>query len=154
MIAKVKFVFNIEADREAVQRFECGRREFRYLGILEMSLRNSPSLLRLFIYIQAGTEQPKDLNVAGGNADMQESPRCLSNSHSSHRPSIQALLLRGILASLLCPQCSMHNGASNEIKEIKVCNKCPKVKPYSVPISKPTNLDSFFQGSVQLVPSI
>ena len=49
MIAKVKFFFNIEADREAVQRFECGRREFRYLGILEMSLRNSPSLLRLFI---------------------------------------------------------------------------------------------------------
>ena len=25
---------------------------------------------------------------------------------------------------------SMHYGASNEIKEIKVCKKCPKVKPY------------------------
>ena len=55
--------------------------------------------------VQAGMEQPKDLSVAGENADMQESPRCLSKSHSSHRPSIQALLLRGILASLLCPQC-------------------------------------------------
>ena len=50
-------------------------------------------------------EQPKDLNVAGGNVDMQESPRSLSKSHSSHRPSMQALLLRGILASALCPQC-------------------------------------------------
>ena len=31
--------------------------------------------------------------------------RCLSKSHSSHRPSMQPLLLRGILASPLCPQC-------------------------------------------------
>ena len=31
----------------------------------------------------------------------------------------------------------MHNGASNEIKEIEVCKKCPKVEPYFVPIFDP-----------------
>ena len=29
---------------------------------------------------------------------------------------------------------TLHNGASNEIKEIEVCKKCPKVKPYCGPI--------------------
>ena len=45
------------------------------------------------------------MKVAGGNSDMQESSRCVSKSHSSQRPSVQALPLRGILASELCPQC-------------------------------------------------
>ena len=31
----------------------------------------------------------------------------------------------------------MHYGASNEIKEIEVCKKCPKVEPYFVPIFDP-----------------
>ena len=32
---------------------------------------------------------------------------------------------------------AMHYGASNEIKEIEVCKKCPKVEPYFVPIFDP-----------------
>ena len=32
---------------------------------------------------------------------------------------------------------TLHYGASNEIKEIEVCKKCPKVKPYCVPIFDP-----------------
>ena len=32
---------------------------------------------------------------------------------------------------------SMHYGASNEIKEIEVCKKCPKVEPYFVRIFDP-----------------
>ena len=32
---------------------------------------------------------------------------------------------------------TLHNGASNEIKEIKVFQKCPKVKPYCTPIFDP-----------------
>ena len=43
-------ILNIEADRVVIQRSECSAREFRYSGILAMGLRNSPSLLRLFIY--------------------------------------------------------------------------------------------------------
>ena len=31
----------------------------------------------------------------------------------------------------------LHNGASNEIKEIMVFQKCPKVKPYCTPIFDP-----------------
>ena len=31
----------------------------------------------------------------------------------------------------------MHYGTSNEIKEIEVCKKCPKVEPYFVPIFDP-----------------
>ena len=37
----------------------------------------------------------------------------------------------------------VHNGASNEIKEIKVCKKCPKVKPYCVPIFDPNMFKPF-----------
>ena len=37
----------------------------------------------------------------------------------------------------------MHNGASNEIKEIEVCKKCPKVKPYCVPIFDPNMFKPF-----------
>ena len=32
---------------------------------------------------------------------------------------------------------TLHYGASNEIKEIEVCKKCPKVEPYFVPIFDP-----------------
>ena len=36
-----------------------------------------------------------------------------------------------------CAQDTLHYGASNEIKEIEVCKKCPKVEPYFVPIFDP-----------------
>ena len=38
---------------------------------------------------------------------------------------------------------TLHNGASNEIKEIEVCKKCPKVKPYCVPIFDPNMFKPF-----------
>ena len=38
---------------------------------------------------------------------------------------------------------SMHNGASNEIKEIKVFKKCPKVEPYCMPIFDPNRFEPF-----------
>ena len=44
-------------------------------------------------------------------------------------------------------QCTMHNGASNEIKEIKVFKKCPKVKPYCVPIFDPIMVKPFLDDA-------
>ena len=41
----------------------------------------------------------------------------------------------------------LHNGASNEIKEIKVFKKCPKVKPYCVPIFDPIMFKPFLDGA-------
>ena len=41
----------------------------------------------------------------------------------------------------------LHNGASNEIKEIKVCKKCPKVKPYCAPIFDPIMFKSFLDDA-------
>ena len=38
----------------------------------------------------------------------------------------------------------VHNGASNEIKEIEVCKKCPKVKPYCGPIFDPIMFKLFW----------
>ena len=37
-----------------------------------------------------------------------------------------------MLASLSFTESSLHNGAINEIKEIKVFKKCPKVKPFLI----------------------
>ena len=42
---------------------------------------------------------------------------------------------------------TMHNGASNEIKEIKVCKKCPKVKPYCAPIFDPIVFKPFLDDA-------
>ena len=41
----------------------------------------------------------------------------------------------------------MHYGASNEIKEIEVCKKCPKVKPYCVPIFDPIMAKPFLDDA-------
>ena len=41
----------------------------------------------------------------------------------------------------------LHNGASNEIKEIKVCKKCPKVKPYCAPIFDPIMFKPFLDDA-------
>ena len=41
----------------------------------------------------------------------------------------------------------VHNGASNEIKEIMVCRKCPKVKPYCEPIFVPIMFKPFLDGA-------
>ena len=41
----------------------------------------------------------------------------------------------------------MHNGASNEIKEIKACKKCPKVKPYCMPIFDPIMFKTFLNDA-------
>ena len=38
---------------------------------------------------------------------------------------------------------TLHNGASNEIKEIKVFKKCPKVEPYCMPIFDPNRFEPF-----------
>ena len=37
----------------------------------------------------------------------------------------------------------MHDYASNEIKEIEFCKKCPKVKPYCAPIFDPIMFKPF-----------
>ena len=37
----------------------------------------------------------------------------------------------------------VHNGASNEIKEIKVFKKCPKVEPYYMPMFDPNRFKPF-----------
>ena len=42
---------------------------------------------------------------------------------------------------------SLQNGASNEIKEIKVCKKCPKVKPYCAPIFYPIMFKPFLDDT-------
>ena len=42
---------------------------------------------------------------------------------------------------------SLHNGASNEIKEIEVCKKCPKVKPYCAPIFDPIMIKPFLDDA-------
>ena len=44
------------------------------------------------------------------------------------------MLLAAIQKIMKAP---VHYGASNEIKEIEVCKKCPKVEPYFVPIFDP-----------------
>ena len=44
-------------------------------------------------------------------------------------------------------QIPMHNGASNEIKQIKVCKKCPKVKAYCVPIFDPIMFKPFLDDA-------
>ena len=41
----------------------------------------------------------------------------------------------------------MHYGASNEIKEIEVCKKCPKVEPYCVPIFDPVMVKPFLDDA-------
>jgi len=41
----------------------------------------------------------------------------------------------------------LHNGASNEIKEIKVFKKCPKVKPYYVPVFDPIMFKPFLDDA-------
>ena len=43
---------------------------------------------------------------------------------------------------------SMHNGASNEIKEIEVCKKCPKEKPYCAPIFDPIMFKPFLDDAI------
>ena len=47
------------------------------------------------------------------------------------------LLLLDCLTTFFSPRQAVHYGASNEIKEIEVCKKCPKVEPYFVPIFDP-----------------
>ena len=42
---------------------------------------------------------------------------------------------------------AVHYGASNEIKEIEVCKKCPKVKPYCVPIFDPIMAKPFLDDA-------
>ena len=42
---------------------------------------------------------------------------------------------------------AMHYGPCNEIKEIEVCKKCPKVKPYCVPIFDPIMVKPFLDDS-------
>ena len=42
---------------------------------------------------------------------------------------------------------SMHYGPSNEIKEIEVCKKCPKVKPYCMPIFDPIMVKPFLDDA-------
>ena len=42
---------------------------------------------------------------------------------------------------------SLHNGASNEIKEVKVCKKCAKLKPYCVPMFDPTMFKPFLDDA-------
>ena len=42
---------------------------------------------------------------------------------------------------------SLHNGASNEIKEIKICKKCPKVEPYYAPIFVPIMFKPFLDDA-------
>ena len=42
---------------------------------------------------------------------------------------------------------TLHNGASNEIKEIKVWKKCPKVKPYCAPIFDPIMFKPFLDDA-------
>ena len=64
---------------------------------------------------------------------------------------------RNVADSTLIPQkrfrlsqaraAAMHNGASNEIKEIEVCKKCPKVEPYCVPIFDPITVKPFLDDA-------
>ena len=42
---------------------------------------------------------------------------------------------------------TVHYGASNEIKEIEVCKKCPKVKSYCVPIFDPIMAKPFLDDT-------
>ena len=42
---------------------------------------------------------------------------------------------------------TLHNGASNEIKEIEVCKKCSKVKPYCAPTFYPIMFKPFSDGA-------
>ena len=42
---------------------------------------------------------------------------------------------------------TMHYGASNEIKEIEVCKKCPKVEPYCAPIFNPIMAKTFLDDA-------
>ena len=42
----------------------------------------------------------------------------------------------------------MHNGASNEIKEIQVGKKCPKVEPYCAPIFDPIMFKPFLDDAI------
>ena len=51
------------------------------------------------------------------------------------------------MAHIIWDQCTMHNGASNEIKEIKVCKKCPKVKPYCALIFDPIMFKPFLDDA-------
>ena len=52
---------------------------------------------------------------------------------------ILAILIINVFQSI-----TLHNGASNEIKEIEVWKKCPKVKPYCSPIFDPIMFKPFF----------
>ena len=45
---------------------------------------------------------------------------------------------------------SLHNAASNEIKEIEFCKKCPKVKPYPAPIFDPI----MFKNLCDFLPNV
>ena len=42
---------------------------------------------------------------------------------------------------------TMHNGTSNDIKEIEVWKKCPKVEPYCVPIFHPIMFKPFWDDA-------
>jgi len=42
----------------------------------------------------------------------------------------------------------VHNGASNEIKDIEVYKKCPKVEPYCVPIFDPNMFKPFLDDTI------
>ena len=42
---------------------------------------------------------------------------------------------------------SIHNGASNEIKDIEVCKKCPRAKTYCAPIFDPIMFKAFLDDA-------
>ena len=48
----------------------------------------------------------------------------------------------------------MHYGPSNEIEEIKVCKKCPKVKHYCAPIFIQICSKLFLQNFSNCVPNV
>ena len=50
------------------------------------------------------------------------------------------------VSPILCSP-PLHYGASNEIKEIEVCKKYPKVKPYCVPIFDPIMVKPFLDDA-------
>ena len=63
-------------------------------------------------------------------------------------PNVGAVVVTKIFLGS-CPfTCeAMHNGASNEIKEIKVCKKCPKVEPYCALIFDPIMFKPFLDDA-------
>ena len=97
--------------------------------------------------VEGGLIMHHDLPTPGDFARLHYTSTCNSIFYISlhHAGADRQIMLPTLERSVLLMQ--LHYGPSNEIKEIEVCKKCPKVKPYCVPIFDPIMVKPFLDDA-------